>query len=86
MDTIYTPCRVTTRLIANRIILPLAPFLSLSLVASSSPSVSVVASFSHPLRVPLFTFVRPFSERPQAKQTYGVLTLNKLSDFVIGLP
>lgn len=74
---------VTTRLIANRIILSLPP--------------SILHPLPHPLYfrrcfllfpsspVPLFTFVCPFSKRPQAKQTYGVLTLNKLSDFVIGL-
>lgn len=84
MDTIYRGRVTTTRLIANRITLP--PTLHLSRIHPRS--ISVVASFSRsspPPSVPLFTLVRSFYKRPRAKQTYGVLTLNKLSDFVIGL-
>lgn len=86
MDTIYRS-RVTTRLTANRITSSL-PFCPYRLLRSALLRVlSTVVSFSRPIRrVPLFTFRRPSSKRPRAKQTYGVLTLNKLSDFVIGLP
>lgn len=75
---------VTTRLIANRIIPSLPPSILHPFPSPPPPTISVVAS-SFSSTVPLFTFARPFAKRPQAKQTYGVLTVNKLSDFVIGL-
>lgn len=84
MDTIYRT--VTTQLVANQIILSLPLSLSLSLSVSctaASPFPPFLPSLT--LIVLLFTFVCPSSKRPQAKQTYRVLTLNKLSDFVIGL-
>jgi len=64
----------------------LLPFLSPlfpspSLLPSRSLSSPLLFGPSHCLPLSVHS-----TNRPRAKQTYGVLTLNKLSDFVIGLP